>query len=145
MMIDDDHLHPPIDRAGRSVFLHAHHHRVLVAHFFACLTLPCLTFYSALFFPSFYQMSCHATLSIIERSGEASDGVVETTSCPSSVILLQRRPSTFLPSLPCCFCFSSSLLQLMATVPPSLSSTLRLVRPCLIPVGSCLSIVSFHG
>lgn len=128
----------PIDRAsGRSGFLHAHH-RVLVAHFFACLALPRLAFYTALppHFPS--QMSCHATLSIIERSGEASDGVHETTSCPSSLLHLRQQPSASLPPVLLLFLLISS--SLVATVSPSLSFALSVT----VLILSCLVFLSSH-
>jgi hypothetical protein len=48
---DDDHPPPAHRSTGRSVFLQAHH-RVLIAHFFACLTLPYLAFSSDFFTPS---------------------------------------------------------------------------------------------
>ena len=91
----------------------------------SCLISPCRTFmYSAL--PpclSFSQMSCHATPSIIERSGEASDGMDETTSCPSSFLLhLRQRSSASLPPVLLLFLLISS--SLVATVSPSLSFAL---------------------
>ena len=111
----------------------------------SCLISPCRTFmYSAL--PpclSFSQMSCHATPSIIERSGEASDGVVETTSCPSSFFIFDNEPLA--PSLPCCFCFSSSLILWRERCRRHCLSLFPLVPPCLVSVVSCHSIVSFHG
>ena len=107
----------PIDRLGRSVFLHAHHHRVSLVHLFTCLTLPYLilpyTFYSALSAFLRFLLSgvslCHAVHHRAIR--RESDGVVETTSCP------------FFPSSSSTtFCFPPSRA---AFVSPHLFSSIR--------------------
>jgi hypothetical protein len=82
MVDDDDHFTCPSIEPAVQFFCM----RIIVSYLHISLhVLPCLALPSTqpfLFIPSL-QCLAIATLSIIERSGEASDGVVETTSCPS--------------------------------------------------------------
>ena len=148
MVDDDDHLpYLPIDRAGRSVFLHAHH-RVLLAHFFACLALFRLAVPSCTqpFHLVYLSLRCLA----MPRRPSSSDPAKRVTEW-------MRQPHVLLPfffifdndllppSLPCCFCFSSSHLLWWQRCRRHCLSLSPLVPPCLVSVVSCLSIVSFHG
>jgi hypothetical protein len=110
-------------------------------HVLSTMPIALLSAQSLPFLPS-SPMSCHATPSIIERSGEASDGVVETISCPSSAILLQRRPSASLPPVLLLFLFISSSLP--ATVSPSLSSVLSPSPSLTVLFLSCLVFPPSH-
>jgi hypothetical protein len=143
MVDDDDHFTCPSIEPAVQFFCM----RIIVSYLHISLhVLPCLALPSTqpfLFIPSL-QCLAIATLSIIERSGEqVTEWLRQPHVLLDSFFIFDNDPLA--PSLPCCFCFSSSLVLWRERCRRHCLSFFPLVPPCLISVVSCLLIVSFHG
>jgi hypothetical protein len=141
MMMMIIYMYLPIDRLAVRLFCML----IIVSYSHISLhvlpTLPCILLTTFLL----SSMSCHATrFIIIERSDK---GVTEWLRQPHVLSSLFFNDNDLLPSSlpPVLLLFLLISSRLMITASPSLSFFFPLVRLCLIPVVSCLCIVSFHG